>query len=173
MSPSRAGPVTLAAMTQAPPPDPKVDRVVSAGRALGIDVRPVAFDEGTRTAADAAAQVGCDVAQIVKTLVFMGDDKPVIFFVSGSNRLDVEKGARASGVSRLEKADANAAKTATGFSIGATPPFGHATDISIYMDQDLLGYEEVWAAAGRNDSVFPVEPRRLAEATSATIAELA
>jgi prolyl-tRNA editing enzyme YbaK/EbsC (Cys-tRNA(Pro) deacylase) len=152
--------------------DPKINRVVEAGRGLGIDVSPVTFDEETRTAADAAGKVGCDVAQIVKSLVFEAEGRPVLLLVSGANRVDLAKGAVAAGVDALDKADAHAARAATGFSIGATPPFGHATKIPVYMDADLLAFEEVWAAAGRPDSVFRVSPQKLQEATGAPVVDL-
>jgi len=152
--------------------DPKVDRVVETGRGLGIDVKPVTFDEDTRTAADAARKVGCDVAQIVKSLVFEAEGRPVLLLVSGANRVDLAKGAAAAGVGALDKADANAARAATGFSIGATPPFGHSTRIPVFMDADLLVFNEVWAAAGRPDSVFRVNPKKLQEATGAPVVDL-
>ena len=152
--------------------DPKLARVIEAGRELGIEVAPQTFEKETRTAEDAAREVGCDVGQIVKSLVFAGPDGPVLLLVSGANRVDLAKGAAALGVESLERADANAAKAATGFSIGATPPFGHATPLPVALDEDLLGYDLVWAAAGRNDSVFPVEPKLLADATGARVADL-
>lgn len=155
------------------PDDPKIGRVVAAGRALGIDVRPVTFDHDTRTAEDAARAIGCSVAQIVKSLVFAVGGAPVLFLVSGENRLDVALGAAAAGAAGLERVDANAAKAASGFSIGATPPFGLATDMPVFMDEDLLQFDEVWAAAGRPDSVFPLDPRALLRATGATARRLA
>ena len=151
---------------------PKVGLVIEAGRVLGIEVRPMTFDEETRTAADAARKVGCDVAQIVKSLVFEAEGRPVLFLVSGANRVDVTKGAAVAGVEVLDKADAEAARAATGFSIGATPPFGHTTKIPVYMDADLLAFDEVWAAAGRPDSVFCVSPKKLQEATGAPVVDL-
>jgi prolyl-tRNA editing enzyme YbaK/EbsC (Cys-tRNA(Pro) deacylase) len=164
----------LSSMTEASEQlrDPKVDRVVEAGRALGIEVTPVIFDEETRTAADAARKVGCDVAQIVKSLVFEGEGRPILFLVSGANRVDLAKGAAAAGVDALDKADAQAARAATGFSIGATPPFGHVSEIPLFMDADLLAFDEVWAAAGRPDSVFPVNPKKLQNATGAVVADM-
>ncbi len=152
--------------------DPKVAGVIEAGRALGIDVRPVTFDEETRTAAEAARHVGCDVGQIVKSLVFETDKRPILLLVSGANRVDLAKGAAVAGVEALDKADAHAARAASGFSIGATPPFGHATDIPVFIDVDLLAYEEVWAAAGRPDTVFSVHPSKLQEATGAPAVDL-
>lgn len=152
--------------------DPKVSRVVEAGRELGIEVRPVTFDQETRTAADAARHVGCDVAQIVKSLVFEAGGHPILLLVSGINRVDLAKGATAAGVDALAKADAQTARAASGFSIGATPPFGHASGIPVFMDVDLLDHDEVWAAAGRPDTVFPVHPRKLQAATRASVVDL-
>ena len=152
--------------------DPKVERVIVAGRALGIEVRPVTFDEETRTAADAARHVGCDVGQIVKSLVFEAGGRPILLLVSGANRVDLAKGAAIAGVGSLDKADALAARAASGFSIGATPPFGHTTDIPVFMDADLLAFDEVWAAAGRPDTVFNVHPSKLQKATGAPAVDL-
>jgi prolyl-tRNA editing enzyme YbaK/EbsC (Cys-tRNA(Pro) deacylase) len=153
--------------------DPKVEIVVAAGKALGIVVEPRRFPGGTRTAADAAAAVGCDVAQIVKSLVFGSDKGVLLFLVSGASRLDLELGAQAAGVNTLNKADAEEAKRATGFSIGATPPFGHPEPIPTFMDEDLLRFPEVWAAAGTNDSVFPLSPQVLKDAIDAPSMPLA
>jgi prolyl-tRNA editing enzyme YbaK/EbsC (Cys-tRNA(Pro) deacylase) len=162
----------LQSMSERVTPDPKVERVIAAGRARGIEVRPVQFGDETRTAEDAARNVGCTVAQIVKSLVFMAGDSPVLFLVSGTNRVDLTKGAAAAGTDSLAKADAAAARAATGFSIGATPPFGHSSEIAVFMDPDLLAFDEVWAAGGRPDTVFPVSPRRLQEATQAPVVDL-
>ena len=152
--------------------DPKVRRVVEAGRQRGIEVRPHVFSAETRTAVDAAREVGCDVAQIVKTLVFRSEDRPLLFLVAGDNRLDAKRAAHAAGVPEVEKVDAAGAKAATGFSIGATPPFGHDRHIPVFMDEDLLQHEEVWAAAGRPDAVFPTDPTKLQAAVDAVVAEL-
>jgi Cys-tRNA(Pro) deacylase len=152
--------------------DPKIKAVVAAAHELGLVIQPQTSPEGTRTAADAARAVGCDVAQIVKSLVFVADDGPLLFLVSGANRLDLEGAARAAGVDRLDKADAATVKRTTGYSIGATPPFGHAQSLSVYMDQDLLEHGTVWAAAGRPDSVFAVDPKLLRDATGAVVAKL-
>jgi Cys-tRNA(Pro) deacylase len=152
--------------------DPKVARVVSVGAENGIEVKPVTFPAETRTAADAAAAVGCDVSQIVKSLIFSGDGEPMLFFVAGHNRLDPDKAAAAAGVGSVAKMDADPAKRVSGYSIGATPPFGHTTPLRIFMDEELLDHDEVWASAGRPDSVFPLDPKRLAAATDATVCSL-
>ena len=152
--------------------DAKLQRVIDAGHAAGLVVEPKTFSSETRTAQDAAREIGCDVAQIVKSLVFGSERGPLLFMVSGANRLDATKGAGAAQVPALEKADASGVKAATGFSIGATPPLGLATALPVFMDEDLLGHEVVWAAAGRPDSVFPVAPAELARATGATVVDL-
>lgn len=149
--------------------DPKTERVVAAAAARGLKIEPTRFPDETRTAEDAARAVGCEVGQIVKSLVFESSGEPILFLVSGANRLDPDRAARAAGIDRLERADANGVKSATGFSIGATPPFGHVHEIPVFMDEDLLDYEMVWAAAGRPDSVFEVTPEALAAAAGATV----
>ena len=152
--------------------DPKMQQVIDAGRALGVEVEPQVFDRETRTAADAAAALGCDVGQIVKSLVFASSGTPLLFLVSGSNRLDPARATRLAAVDHVEKADAAMVKDVTGFSIGATPPFGHAQAIPVFMDEDLLSHERVWAAAGRNDAVFGVEPSALRDAVDARVGQL-
>ena len=153
--------------------DPRIKRVVDAGAELGVDVKPVRFPQGTRTAVDAANALGCELVQIVKTLVFVDEnDRPIIFLVSGIDRLDLDKGAAAAGVEELRKADAGAAKEHTGFSIGGVPPFGHATEITMLMDDRLLDLEEVWAATGLPDGVFAIHPGELRRATDATVVEV-
>ena len=154
------------------PSDPKVVRVVDAGAAAGVEVRPVTFENDTRTAQEAADAIGCDVAQIVKSLVFEAEGAPVLLLVSGANRVDTSRAAAELNVPELDKANADGVKRATGFSIGATPPFGHATELDILMDEDLLKFDEVWAAGGRPDTVFPVDPEALQRATGARVTKL-
>lgn len=129
------------------------------------------FPEGTRTAVDAARAVGCELGQIVKSLVFVAGGRPVVALVSGANRLDERRLALAAGAP-VAKADAETARTATGYSIGGVPPFGHATAVPVFMDRDLLAYPAVWAAAGRPDSVFEIEPERLRELSNAVVTDL-
>jgi len=136
---------------------------------LGVTVRE--FPDGTRTAVDAARAVGCELGQIVKSLVFVAGGKPVVALVSGRNRLDEHKLAAVAG-GLVAKADAETARAATGYSIGGVPPFGHATEVPVFMDSDLMRYQVVWAAAGRPDSVFEIEPNRLRELSNATVADL-
>jgi len=136
---------------------------------FGVTVRE--FPQGTRTAVDAARAVGCDVGQIVKSLVFVAAGRPVIALVSGANRLDEGRLAEVAG-DPVAKADAEAARTVTGYAIGGVPPFGHATDVPVFMDRDLFGYGVVWAAAGRPDSVFEIQPERLRELSKAMVVDL-
>jgi prolyl-tRNA editing enzyme YbaK/EbsC (Cys-tRNA(Pro) deacylase) len=138
----------------------------------GIGVSVKQFPAGTRTAVDAALAVSCEVGQIVKSLVFVAAGRPVVALVSGANRLDESRLGAAAG-RPVTKADAEVARSATGYSIGGVPPFGHATDVPVFMDRDLLGYELVWAAAGRPDSVFEIDPHRLRELSEATVIDLA
>lgn len=135
----------------------------------GLAVRQ--FPAGTRTATDAARAVGCDVGQIVKSLVFVAGGTPVVALVSGANRVDEKRLGAAAG-DPVVKADPETVRSATGYSIGGVPPFGHATEVPVFMDRDLLGYEVVWAAAGRPDSVFQIEPDRLRELSGATVLDL-
>jgi prolyl-tRNA editing enzyme YbaK/EbsC (Cys-tRNA(Pro) deacylase) len=140
-----------------------------AGMDTGLAVKE--FPAGTRTAVDAARAVGCDVGQIVKSLVFVAGGRPVVALVSGANRLDEKLLAAVAGEPVL-KADAETARTATGYSIGGVPPFGHATEVPVFMDRDLLDYDVVWAAAGWPDSVFQIAPDRLRDLSNATVSDL-
>ena len=140
-----------------------------ATSSIGVSVKR--FPSGTRTAVDAARAVGCDVGQIVKSLVFVAAGRPVVALVSGANRLDESRLAAVAG-SPVTKADAEIARTATGYAIGGVPPFGHASEVPVFMDRDLLDHEVVWAAAGRPDSVFEIAPGRLRELSQAVVADL-
>lgn len=137
----------------------------------GVGIAVKQFPAGTRTAVDAANAIGCEVGQIVKSLVFVAAGRPVVALVSGANRLDESLLASVAGAP-VAKADADTARTATGYSIGGVPPFGHATDVPVFMDRDLLGHSVVWAAAGRPDSVFEIAPQRLLELSHAEVADL-
>ncbi|HXJ63929.1 MAG TPA: YbaK/EbsC family protein [Actinomycetota bacterium] len=150
-----------------------IDRVVAAGAELGVAVAPRRFPEGTKTAQDAARAIGCDVAQIVKSLVFVADGSPFLALTSGPNRADERRLAELVGVEAVRKADAEEARAATGFGIGGTPPFGHPRKLRVLVDRDLLGHDEVWAAAGTPDSVFPLTPEDLVRASGGQPADFA
>ena len=150
-------------------------RVLDAAADLGLDIEVRAFPEGTRTADDAASAIGCDVAQIVKSLVFRIDDEVVLAFVSGSNRLDEAKLATVAGVApdAVGRADADAVRAATSYAVGGVPPFGHPTPLRTWVDLDLLDHDVVWAAAGTPTHVFSVAPGDLVAATGAVPTDLA
>jgi len=150
-----------------------IDRFGDAARALGLRPETRRFPEGTRTAADAARAIGCEVGQIVKSLVFMADDVPVLALTSGSNRVDETKLGTAARAEIVRRATPEQARTATGFAVGGTPPFGHTDRVSTYCDEDLLAHEEVWAAAGTPDSVFPLTPADLVRLSGANVINLA
>ena len=131
------------------------------------------FPEGTRTAVDAAAAIGCDVGQIVKSLVFRREGgEPLLVLASGSNRVDEAKVAGLVGEA-IGKADAAFVRGATGFAIGGVPPAGHVAAIETLVDEDLLAYDEVWAAAGTPRTVFPLTPAELLSLTDGRVAGVA
>jgi prolyl-tRNA editing enzyme YbaK/EbsC (Cys-tRNA(Pro) deacylase) len=147
--------------------------VLEAARAHGLELEVREFPAGTTTAADAARAVGCDVEQIVKSLVFMADDQPVLVLTSGRNRVDPDKVGKQLGAGEVRKADANQARAATGFAIGGTPPFGHPQPLEVLIDQDLTAFDEVWAAAGTPRHVFPISPPDLVRASGGVACDVA
>lgn len=149
-----------------------VRRVVEAAAALGLEIAPVGFPDGTKTAADAAAAIGVDVGQIVKSLIFAVDAEVVVALVSGANQLDEAKLAAAAGGQRCGRVDANTVREATGFPIGGVPPFGHSRALPVFVDPDLLAYDEVWAAAGTWTDVFGIAPIDLVRASAGTVTDL-
>lgn len=149
------------------------ERVIAAGRALGVDVEVRHFPEGTKTSQDAADAIGCPVAAIVKSLVFTVDGEPVVALLAGDLRLDIHKLAAAHGGRKATRADLDTVRAATGYAAGGTPPFGHSQPLPIYADPGLRRNEVVWAAAGTPTTVFPITVERLAHATGAVWTELA
>ena len=151
---------------------PNVQRVVEAASAAGLQIEPVTFPDGTKTAADAAAAIGVDVGQIVKSLIFAVDGRVVVAYVSGANQLDETKLAAVAGGERCGRVDADTVRTVTGYPIGGVPPFGHATPVPAFIDADLMSYDEVWAAAGTWHDVFALTPTDLARVSGAVVADL-
>lgn len=149
-------------------------RVAEELRRLGIAAEITKMPASTRSAAEAAAAVGCDVAQIVKSLVFRAVDRddPVLVLASGASRVDESKLAAAVG-EPVERADGKFVRDRTGFAIGGVAPVGHSQPVATYMDEGLLAHEVVWAAAGTPRSVFPIPPHDLQAATKAKVAALA
>ena len=144
-----------------------------ASEEYGVDVDVHEFDDGTKTAADAAEAVGCDVAQIASSIVVVADDEPVVVVTSGANRVDLDTVAVYRDASDARMAEADEVKEATGWSIGGVPPFCHATDVPVLMDETLLDHDEVWAAAGTPTAVWPVDPERLRDIAGAEPAAVA
>ena len=147
-----------------------VERFTTAARALGLEPEVRRFPEGTKTAADAARAIGCEVAQIVKSLVFTADGLPLLALTSGANRADTRRLAELTATAQVRRATPEEARAATGFAVGGTPPFGHPQQLRTPCDEDLLAHEVVWAAAGTPDSVFPLAPGELLRCTGATVA---
>lgn len=139
---------------------------------LEVDVHE--FPEGTKTAAEAADAIGCDVAQIASSLVFSVSE-PVVVVTSGANRVSEAKLAALCGVSEADigMADAETVRETVGWSIGGVPPFCHDTAVPVYMDETLSNFETVWAAAGTPEAVFPIAPDRLREFATAHPADVA
>lgn len=145
-----------------------VRRVQEAARKLGLDIAVLRMPDSTRTAEEAAGACGCDVAQIVKSLIFEGSDSRALklLLVSGANRVDLEKAAGQIG-EPLIRADAKRVRETTGFAIGGVSPIGHLAPVDTFIDTDLLRHSEIWAAAGAPNAVFAIDPRRLVDATAA------
>jgi prolyl-tRNA editing enzyme YbaK/EbsC (Cys-tRNA(Pro) deacylase) len=141
--------------------------------ALGPRFAVLEFDAGTRTAEDAAAAIGCSVAEIAKSLVFRSaSGRSVLVIASGANRVDEKKAATYVG-ERIARADADFVREATGFAIGGVPPVGHATPPIVLIDEALMGFDAIWAAAGTPDAVFRLRPADLVALTGGTIAAIA
>jgi prolyl-tRNA editing enzyme YbaK/EbsC (Cys-tRNA(Pro) deacylase) len=151
-----------------------IKRVQSAAEAAGMVIEIRRMGESTRTAEEAARQCGCQVAQIVKSLVFQGKDSGelLLFMVAGSNRLDPAKAASLAG-EQLERADPRLVRERTGFAIGGVSPIGHLAPIRTFADEALLAFDEVWAAAGAHDAVFASRPATLIAAAGAQTGDLA
>ena len=149
---------------------PKVQSVVDAALAKGLEIVPLSFPAGTKTAADAARAIGVGVGQIVKSLVFRVDGRPVMALAPGDRRVDEGMLARATGGISVERMDAAAVREATGFSIGGVPPVGRS--LPVYVDSGIAGYDEVWVAAGTGTDVFAVAPPDLIRVTGGTVTAL-
>ncbi len=141
--------------------------------ARGLDLRIRRFPAGTRTAEDAARAIGVTVGQIVKSLVFVAGPETLLVLCSGAARVDEAKLATLLGASAVRRATANEAKDATGYAIGGVPPFGLTSPCRVLCDRGLLAFDEVWAASGLPDAVFPIAPADLVRLSGASVADLA
>lgn len=130
----------------------------------------IEFSNSTRTAQEAADAIGCTVGQIAKSLIFKGktSQKPILIIASGTNRVN-EKLVKEYVGEKLEKADADFVLEHTGFAIGGVPPVGHITSINTFIDEDLMQYDEIWAAAGTPNAVFKLTPKILLEITKGSV----
>ncbi|MFB6082582.1 MAG: YbaK/EbsC family protein [Halanaeroarchaeum sp.] len=133
----------------------------------GLSPEVTTFDEGTKTAADAADAIGCAVAQIASSIVLVADGEVVVVVTSGANRVDEGQIADELAAEEVRMAEPEEAKAATGWSIGGVPPICHETEVPMLFDETLLDHETVWAAAGTPETVWPVDPERLLELTGA------
>lgn len=150
-------------------------RFAEALRALGLEdvlARTRRFPEATRTAAEAAAAIGCELSQICKSLVFAADGEPVLVLMDGASRVDVERVREELGAGKVGRADARVVRETTGYAIGGVPPFGHRTRTRVLADRGLLEHDLVWAAAGTPHTVFPVAPKELVLHAGATVADV-
>lgn len=149
-----------------------VQRLVTALAEAGVQTEVREFAASTRTAEDAANALGTTVGQIVKSLVFLAGDRPILVLVSGVNRADTAK-LQALVDAEITQANADDVRRITGYAIGGVPPFGHLTFLTTYLDRDLLQHEEVWAAAGTPNAVFAITPHDLLRITAAQVADVA
>jgi prolyl-tRNA editing enzyme YbaK/EbsC (Cys-tRNA(Pro) deacylase) len=148
-------------------------RVQAALAAHGIAAEVREFPASTRTSAEAAAAIGCTIGQIAKSLVFRArtTDRAVMVIASGANRVD-EKAVAARLGEPIGRADADFVRARTGFAIGGVPPIGHAEPLPIFIDRDLLAFDEIWAAAGTPNAVFRLRPADLVAMTGGDVADI-
>jgi prolyl-tRNA editing enzyme YbaK/EbsC (Cys-tRNA(Pro) deacylase) len=158
------------------PVHPSLQRVLDAAARKGVTLEVVTFDESTHTAVEAAAALGVELAQIVKSLVFVvpgeAGPEPLLCLVAGHNRVDLARLAAVTGATDLRRASAREAHDMTGFAIGGIPPIGHLRPPRVIMDPDLGLYPIVWAAAGLSTAVFGVPPATLRILSNATVAPM-
>lgn len=157
---------------------PAIRRVIDAAERKGVTLDVTVFPASTHTAEEAAATVGAELGQIVKSLVFVavaedGAPDPILCLVSGANRVDLARLAAVTGKPDVRRASAREATELTGFTIGGIPPIGHARPVRVIMDPDLGRFPVVWAAAGTGSAVFPVPPGTLRVLANATVAPIA
>jgi prolyl-tRNA editing enzyme YbaK/EbsC (Cys-tRNA(Pro) deacylase) len=146
------------------------DKVIESARRLGLEVDVRNLDSSTATVAEAAQAVGCEDAQIAKSLVFVCDGDPVVCIASGAHRVDIDRLADVFDCAEVRQATPHEVRAATGYPVGGVAPFGH--DLPTVLDEDLLQHDCVWAAAGDGHSMFEVNPRKLLNCTGATLARV-
>ncbi|HEX2231851.1 MAG TPA: YbaK/EbsC family protein [Thermoleophilaceae bacterium] len=147
------------------------ESVIREARELGLDVEVQRLEESTRTVGDAARAVGCQEAEIAKSIVFIADGEPVVCIASGEHRIDPDKVADAMDAAEVRQASASEVRAATGYAIGGVPPIGHG--LPVIFDEALLRHQRIWAAAGDDHSLFCIGPRELADRVRATVTPVA
>ena len=149
---------------------PSAQKVQDALHSLGFTNQVIELPASTRTSAEAAAAINCEVAQIAKSLIFQGrtSGKAVLVIASGANRVNEKRIAALAG-EKLEKPDADFVREQTGFVIGGVPPLGHSHPLLTYIDEDILQYAQIWAAAGHPNAVFALTPAELVEMTGGAV----
>jgi prolyl-tRNA editing enzyme YbaK/EbsC (Cys-tRNA(Pro) deacylase) len=130
------------------------------------------FPDATRTAAEAAAAIGCELSQICKSLVFAADGEPVLVLMDGASRVDVERVREELGAEKVTRAKPDIVRETTGYAIGGVPPFGHRTRTRVLADRGLLDHDTVWAAAGTPHTVFPIAPESLVAHAGGTLVDV-
>ncbi|MEU8677052.1 YbaK/EbsC family protein [Streptomyces sp. NPDC048560] len=165
-------PETTPAATAAPSSTWAHPRFAEALRELGLEVEVRRFPEATRTAAEAAAAIGCELSAIVKSLIFEADGVPVLVLMDGASRVDVDLVRRELCAAKVTRPRADLVRETTGYAIGGVPPFGHRTKTRVLADRGLLGHAVVWAAAGTPYTVFPLDPKTLIGHAGGTLVDV-
>ncbi|MFD4527492.1 YbaK/EbsC family protein [Streptomyces sp. NPDC058470] len=168
-------PTTTVPFMTAPDENAASPRFAEALRDLGLgDLIPQVrrFPDATRTAAEAAAAIGCELSQICKSLIFAADGVPVLVLMDGASRVDVELVRRELGAEKVTRAKVDLVRETTGYAIGGVPPFGHRSKTRVLADRSLLDHETVWAAAGTPYAVFPMDPKTLITHAGGTLVDV-
>ncbi|KAB2973238.1 YbaK/EbsC family protein [Streptomyces sp. SS1-1] len=150
-------------------------RFADALRDLGLGEllpRVRRFPDATRTAAEAAAAIGCELSEICKSLIFAADGVPVLVLMDGASRVDLDRVREELGAAKVTRAKADVVRETTGYAIGGVPPFGHRTRTRVLADRSLLEHEVVWAAAGNPHAVFPIGPKDLVAHAGAALVDV-
>ncbi|MFG2461298.1 YbaK/EbsC family protein [Streptomyces sp. NPDC048523] len=150
-------------------------RFAEALRELGLDgliAQVRRFPDATRTAAEAAAAIGCELSEICKSLIFAADGVPVLVLMDGASRVDLERVQEELGAGKVTRAKADVVRETTGYAIGGVPPFGHRTKTRVLADRSLFDHDLVWAAAGTPYAVFPIAPEDLVAHAGATLVDV-
>jgi len=149
---------------------PSAQKIQDQLNSLGYDYNVIEHAESTRTAQEAADRASCELAQIVKSLIFKGKEsgKPILVLTSGANRVDEKRISEYAG-EPIGRADADFVRAVTGFAIGGVPPIGHPQNMETYLDEDFLQYETIWAAAGTPKAIFELKTSDLQKMTGGRV----